>query len=251
MRDVMIDVVHDGTGHRGADPRRQVGGKTGTAQTGRRHVARLDHRLRRRPTHPTIAVAVIVESQPSVQRGDRRPRRRPDRPRPSIARPAAGDATPYEPSAGRPRVPSRPIASHAGLQRPLRDRERRSRAAAWPRSTWPATSCSTARSRSRCCSPSSPADRDVRRAVPPRGPGRRQPQPPQHRRRSTTGARRAAPTSSSWSTSTGGRCRDIIRSRGAAAARSVPPTSAPTSPPRSASPTATASSTATSSPATC
>ena len=43
---------------------------------------------------------------------------------------------------------------------------------------------------------------ELRRALPPRGAGRRQPQPPQHRRASTTGARRAAPTTSSWSTST-------------------------------------------------
>jgi penicillin-binding protein A len=122
-----------------------------------------------------------------------------------------------------------------------------SAAAAWPRCSWPATSCSTARWRSRCCSPSSPPTR-LRRAVPPRGAGRGQPQPPQHRRRLRLGR--------------GGGTYFIVMEyvdgpqpgrdpphRGPAAPTG-PPTSPPTSPPRWASPTATAWCTATSSPAT-
>ena len=46
----------------------------------------------------------------------------------------------------------------------------------------------------------------VRRAVPARGAGRREPEPSEHRRRSTTGARKPARTSSSWSTSRAGPC---------------------------------------------
>ncbi len=47
----------------------------------------------------------------------------------------------------------------------------------------------------------------LRGAVSPGGESGRQPDPSQHRFRSTTGARASTPTSSSWSTSTDGRCR--------------------------------------------
>ena len=126
-----------------------------------------------------MAVAVIVEGQPgaSEQTGGR------------VAAPiaASGDASRPCAAAGEPRgrtqrtgttgsrrVTPMPTCTRPAVHAPSRNlgsacRSRTkssstaatsstggSGAAAWPRSTWPATSCSTGRWRSRCCSRSSP-----------------------------------------------------------------------------------------------
>ena len=72
-------------------------------------------------------------------------------------------------------------------------------AAAWPTCSSPATCCSTARWRSRCCSPSSPSTRtssSASAARPRRPPTSATPTSST----STTGASTTAPTSSPWST---------------------------------------------------
>ena len=79
----------------------------------------------------------------------------------------------------------------------------------------------------------------LRRAVPPGGPGGRQPLAPQHRPGLRLGRGRRAPTSSSWSSSTAARCRPSSSHQPDRCRRSAPPTSAPTWPPPSATPTST------------
>ena len=162
MREAMIDVVEQRHGHaRCAIPGVQVAGKTGTAQIGNATRRTPGSSASPRPTAPRVAVAVIVESQPGVERGDRRRVAAPiGQRRACEAALAARDAGP---AGGRGHRTARDADMSdprpAGLQRPLRAPPHSSPAAAWPRSTSPATSCSTGRSRSRCCSPSSPPTR--------------------------------------------------------------------------------------------
>ena len=59
----------------------------------------------------------------------------------------------------------------------------------------------------------------VRRALPPRGVGRRRPPAPERRRASTTAARTTAPTTSRWSTWRAARSKDADPRRGAARPR--------------------------------
>ena len=89
----------------------------------------------------------------------------------------AGSATRRRP---RDRAPPR---------RPLPDRPRGSPAAAWPASTRPSTSGSTAPARSRSCTAGLGDDDGVRRPLRARGPRRRPALPPQRRRRLRPGRR--------------------------------------------------------------
>ena len=98
----------------------------------------------------------------------------------------------------------------AAARRPLPRSARGSPAAAWPASTRPPTSASTARSRSRSCTPGWATTRSSRpgscaRPAPPPG------SPTPTWWRSTTRARRTAPSSSRWSWSPGHTLRDVIR----------------------------------------
>ena len=95
--------------------------------------------------------------------------------------------------------------------------------------------------------------RRLRRALPPRGAGRRPARAPEHRAGLRLRHRRAAAaaSSSSWSTSTGQSCAEMLREHGPPRRPTRPSTSSRRPAAGSTTRTATASSTATSSPATC
>ena len=173
--------------HRGADPGVTVAGKTGTAQTG----------VEGANPHAWF-IAFAPADAPAVRgRGDRRARRGRLRAR----RPAARSPrrSPARCSKRRSRDDDRAPCADPGadesigslslmptvgacLAEPLRARRRDRPRAAWPRCTSRDDRLLDRPVAVKVLSPAFAHDATVRRAVPPRGAGRRQPQPPEHRR---------------------------------------------------------------------
>ena len=232
-----------GTGTAAAVPGVTVAGKTGTAETARRHrptpgssafapaeAPAVRHRRARRAAAATSATRPPAAGSPPRSPGRCWPSCSPRGPRPrepGQVRPTSTTAGARAGGVGSPPCPA------AGLLEPLRDRPRSSPGAGWPRSTSPTTSCSTGRSRSRRCSPSSPATRRSSS-----GSGARRRPPPT----STT------PTSSpiyDWGQEDGTYfiVMEYVEGRIARATSSAPRarstrTRPPTSPPRSPAPSA-------------
>ena len=149
--------------HGGADRRRQVAGKTGTAKTADRRPrsTRSGSSPTRRRRHPQIAIAVTLSARDRVRRRDR-----------GADRQARCSKALLEHEFEPRHADRRALPRH--LARRLR--------AAWPRSTAPRTTSSGRPRRGEAAARALRRGRGVRRALPPRGLERRGALAREHRR---------------------------------------------------------------------